>query len=128
VAWVPEAVLAVIGFARLWRRRADGVSFIAWMWGSHALLAPKLLPMYVVIVAPALAVWVARGPNRGRLAWWALYGLAMGSVWYADSGPLQGLLGPGGVALAALVMLAPVALAVWLLVAVWREPEVSSPA
>ena len=122
LAWAPEVVLVAVGFTRLWRRRADGVSFVAWMWGCHAALAPKLLPMYVVMVAPALAVWVGRAWREGRLAWWALYGLAMGSAWYADSGPLQGMLGPVGVAVGAVFMLAPVVLAAWLLLAVWREP------
>lgn len=121
LAWLPEAALMLVGFARLRRRRADGVSLVAWAWGCHALLAPKLLPMYVVLVAPALACWVARAPQRGRLLWWGLYGLALATAWYADSGPLQGLLGPAGVAFGVLGMLAPAVLAAWLLAAVWRE-------
>ena len=121
LAWVPEAVLALGGLIRLMRRSADGVELAAWARGSHALLAPRLQPMYVVMVAPVLAVWVSRGPGQGRLAWWAFYGLAMGTAWYADSGPLQGLLGPAGTALGALGVLAPAACAAWLLVAIWRD-------
>jgi hypothetical protein len=77
--------------------------------------------MHLVMVTPALAVWVSRAESRGRLLWWAAYGLAMGTAWYADSGPLQGLLGPVGSALGALGMLLPVAGAAWLLAAVWKE-------
>ncbi len=121
LAWVPEVILMAFGSLLLGRRRADGVELAAWMWGCHALLAPKLLPMYVVMVAPVLATWVARAPHEGRLNWWALYGLALGTAWYADSGPLQGLLGPGGVVLGAAGMLFPVALAAWLLIMVYRR-------
>lgn len=127
LAWAPEALAGLSGLWWLRRRGADGVSLAAWAWGCHALLAPKLLPMYVVMVAPALATWVARHPGEGRLAWWSLYGLAMGTAWYADSGPLQGLLGPLGVVFGALGVLAPVACAAWLLGAVWRS-RVSRPA
>jgi len=118
-AWMPQMALTLAGLWWLNRRRADGVVLAAWCWGCHALLAPKLLPMYVVMVTPILAAWVARAP--GRLAWWATYGLAMGTAWYADSGPLQGLLGPVGVGFGALGMLLPVACAAWLLRAVWID-------
>ncbi|HKQ57459.1 MAG TPA: hypothetical protein VJY35_06295, partial [Candidatus Eisenbacteria bacterium] len=120
-AMVPFVVALAIGWWRLIRRTADGVSLLAWCWGCFALLAPKLLPMYVVMVAPGLAVWVAREGGRGRFLWWGLYGFALATVWYADSGPVQGLFGPVGVALGAGVIVLTVALDLWLLREVWRK-------
>ena len=119
-AMLPFAALLALGWWRLWRREADGVELGAWLWGCFALLAPKMWPMYVVVVSPLLAVWVSRG-GRPRFIWWGLYGFAFSTVWYADSGPIQGLLGPAGVALAAFVLTFAVALDAWLLLEVWRR-------
>jgi hypothetical protein len=124
-AMLPFAIVLIGGGWDLLRRRVDGITLTAWLWGCFALLAPKLLPMYVVMVAPALAIWVARG-DRARLVWWALYGFAMASAWYADSGPIQGVLGPIGVVIAAAVLLLVVALDAWLLVRVARDPAAGS--
>ena len=118
---LPYALALTIGWWRLIRRGADGITLLAWCWGCFALLAPKLLPMYVVMVAPALAVWVTREPGRGRFAWWGLYGFAFATAWYADSGPVQGMFGPFGVGLGAAGVLLPVALDLWLLREVWRK-------
>jgi hypothetical protein len=76
--------------------------------------------MYVVMVAPLLALWVARG-GRSRLLWWGLYGFAMASAWYADSGLVQGMLGPGGIVAGAAVLVAVVVLDVWLISQVARS-------
>ncbi|MBI1796492.1 MAG: hypothetical protein HYR74_05515 [Candidatus Eisenbacteria bacterium] len=124
MAMLPFIILFVSGGWRLIRRGADAVAHAAWLWGCFALLAPKLLPMYVVMVAPALALWVARG-GGGRLVWWALYGFAMATAWYADSGPVQGLLGPAWVAPAAAALALVAALDLWLLMRVAKDEAVA---
>ena len=121
-AMAPFALALTVGWWRLIRAGAGRVELAAWLWGCYALLAPKLLPMYVVMVAPALALWVARG-SPARFRWWGLYAFAFATAWYADSGLVQGGFGRWGVALGAMLLLLPPALDAWLLVALWRGAD-----
>jgi hypothetical protein len=110
--WLPMVVVLATGAWWLRRQGASPLAHAAWIYGSFALLTPRGYPMYVVIWAPLLAVWVA-AERRARLWWWAAYGLLLPLSFYLDSGPLSGLFGDAVRWLAAAGMAATAAAALW---------------
>ena len=111
--WLPFAALAGWGLLRLGRRRADAAAHGAWQYGAFAALAPKCMPMYALLWTPLLGVWSAE--SRGRRAWLVLQATLLALSWPLESGPLQGLFGPGwravallGVGATGVLALAPV--------------------
>jgi hypothetical protein len=122
-SWMPWGLVWCGGMAWLAMRRARLVDQLVWTYSALAFLSLKFMPMYVVIWAPALAAWVAEARST-RLAWLSLTGLLLPLSWYIESGPIQGLFGPG-VRIAAIVgLLAGALCALWPLLAIpasWRR-------
>jgi hypothetical protein len=112
-AWVPFAVVWIAGLLWIALRRAGSVAAAVWTYGSYALLSPLFMPMYVVMWAPALAVWAAARARRA--AWLAVAGVLLPLSFYVDSGPIQGLFGPGWQAVAKILLCLSVLASVWLL-------------
>jgi hypothetical protein len=122
LGWLPFAVLLAFGTAVLMRRRAPAQHHAAWSYGAFAALTPKLMPMYVILWAPLLALWGSE--SRAARAWLIAYGIALPLAGYLQSGPVQGMFGPAwrAVAIAGLVLVPLLALVPLLLL---REGEVA---
>lgn len=109
--WLPFLVVALYGAVRLRRAGADGASHAAWSYCAFALLAPKFMPMYVILWAPLLAIAAAEPSPVFSRPWLVAYAVALPCAWVADSGPLQGLFGTGPRVLAlVLILLVPLML------------------
>ena len=103
--------MAALGAWLLRLREADAPEHAAWQFAAFAALAPKFMPMYAVMWTPLLAIWAA--PDADRRGWLLVYGTLLPLAWYLDSGPLQGLFGPGWQATSVLGLLFIALLALW---------------
>lgn len=104
LGWLPLVLLLVIGAVMLLKRRAPAQHHAAWSYGAFAALSPKLMPMYVILWAPLLALWASE--SRAARVWLIAYGIALPLAAYLQSGPVQGMFGPAwqAVAIAGLVL------------------------
>ena len=101
--WLPFLVVAAVLAVRLLRRRADTPAHGLAQYGAFAALAPKFMPMYVVMWGPLIA---AESAERRLGLWLTVYGTLLCLSPVLESGPLQGQFGRVPEALA--IVLLPV--------------------